>query len=65
MKIGELKGVLNVQLRGRYNYYGITFNSRGILRRSWFERNRMREIHSYGSVGEWRGNKPLCPEKNS
>ena len=29
---------------------------------SVFRRNRMREIRSYGSVGEWGGNELLYPE---
>lgn len=30
MKLGELIAALNVKLRGHYNYYGVTFNSRSL-----------------------------------
>jgi len=35
MKFKELISALNVKLRGHYNYYGITFNSIGII--SYYE----------------------------
>jgi RNA-directed DNA polymerase len=32
MKLGDLIASLNVKLRGHYNYYGVTFNSRSLER---------------------------------
>jgi len=31
MKLRDLIAAINIKLRGHYSYYGITFNSRGIL----------------------------------
>lgn len=30
MKLRDLIAILNVKLRGHYNYYGVTFNSRSL-----------------------------------
>ena len=53
MKLKDLIPVLNVKLRGHYNYYGITFNSRGI--NSYYEQVKR-------SLQKWlnrRGGKPV------
>ncbi len=52
-KINELIPELNAKLRGHYNYYGVTFNSKGI--NSYFEQVKL-------SLHKWlnrRGGKPV------
>lgn len=44
MKLKELILALNVKLRGHYNYYGITFNSKGI--NSYYEQVK-RSLHKW------------------
>jgi group II intron reverse transcriptase/maturase len=51
-KLKELISMINVKLRGHYNYYGITFNSRGI--NSFYERTK-RLLHKWLNM---RGGKP-------
>ena len=41
MKLGDLIASLNVKLRGHYNYYGITFNSRSLERFYRMVRHRL------------------------
>lgn len=43
-KLKELVSELNVRLRGHYNYYGITFNSKGII--SYYEQVK-RSLHKW------------------
>ena len=52
-KLKELISELNVKLRGHYNYYGITFNSKGIY--SYFEQVK-RCLHKWLNR---RGGKPV------
>lgn len=52
-KLGELIPELNVKLRGHYNYYGITFNSKGV--NSYFEQVK-RILHKWLNR---RGGKPI------
>lgn len=35
MKLNKLIAILNVKLRGHYNYYGVTFNSRSLYGFFW------------------------------
>jgi len=53
MKFKELITALNVKLRGHYNYYGITFNSKGI--NSYYEQVK-RSLHKWLNR---RGGKPV------
>lgn len=52
-KLNELIPELNVKLRGHYNYYGITFNSKGV--NSYFEQVK-RILHKWLNR---RGGKPV------
>lgn len=69
-KLKELISELNVKLRGHYNYYGITFNSKGI--HSYFEqvkRSLQKWLNRRGGDPVWKWDKfnnlikewmPLC-----
>ena len=53
MKLRDLIAAINIKLRGHYSYYGITFNSKGIL--LFFEQVKR-------SLIKWlnrRGGKPI------
>ena len=52
-KLNELIPELNVKLRGHYNYYGVTFNSKGV--NSYFEQVK-RILHKWLNR---RGGKPI------
>lgn len=58
MKLKELIPALNVKLRGHYNYYGITFNMKGII--SYFEQVKrilQKWLNRRGGKPVWNWNK--------
>ncbi len=73
LKLKELIPKINSKLSGHYNYYGITFNSRGIsnyfmqvkrIMRKWLNRRGGRKVWNWERfvklVSEWN---PLCKPK--